>query len=88
MNLPKHIEEKLDTISRQSNNLLYFMDKMETTLTLYHECKTIEDVYNNLNLRQVWRLVTHEPDLLDKEALGEKYDAIMEMYFEAKEKYS
>ena len=87
MEIPLHVQEMLNRISI-SCNPLYFEDKMEICSALYIDCETFDDVYDTLNLRQIWRIFTQEKALLDKEVLGEKYKAVVQMYWEAVEKYS
>lgn len=87
MTTEKHIEI-LAKLAKESNTI-YFQDKLTIYIKIYYVCKTANDIWENLNLREVNRFVGNHRHLLDRKMLGrEKYITIMEMFKESVEKYS
>lgn len=72
--------------SIQNNNVTYFEDKLDFVKKAYFEFNTYEEVYRGISRWQVMRIFTKEKSLINQELLGsEKYDAILELYYSAKE---
>ena len=83
--IPEHIKEKLLNLSLSEGNSNYFKDKEDFIDKVYLKYKTYDEVWKNVSRYQAYRVVQFDNYLLDKAILGEKYDAVMDLYESALE---